>query len=1077
MRFLTALVVLLGASQVQAKAVFAHYMVSNTAEFAIEDWAKDMQLAQQAGIDAFVLNMAAKEETNTYSLSIAFSAARRVSFKLFFSFDYAGNGPWAKNDVIDLIKKYGDFDEYYHYNGKPMVSTFEGPENAPDWADIKAQTGGLFFIPDWSSKGAKGAMQLPNKDGLFSWAAWPYGPNDINTYIDASYREFLNGLPYMMPVSPWFYTNMPGFNKNWMWRGDDLWYDRWEEVMYVQPEFVQIISWNDFGESHYIGPLDSREYVAFGKEFGNSPFNYVENMPHDGWRKFLPYVISMYKNGKGTISKEGLTAWYRLTNGLACDYGGTSGNTASQLQAEYHPSKVAQEKVFYSALLGSDASVSVTIGGTSVGGAWTNKPYGGVGVYHGSVDTKGLTGKVVVTVSRGGAIMTMNGNSITGSCNIENWNAWVGSADGPSISASTALSVADQVCTAGSGAGNFAGLCSFVCSYGYCPIGACYCTAMGAQKTLPKSLGIVGYPVAGLSPSYDGLCAFACNYGYCPKGVCGLTDEPTVIPTSSPFAPDTCTSGYGVGNLAGLCDYSCNFGFCPLGSCVCTTLGPLNEPPAQITSGCALAGVDQKLYKDLCKFTCSRGYCPESVCTKSCGSSAEPSTKGWYDVKCSDGSLSSDLNPGPQRWADAKADDAWADALQAFKNYRSKNPGILGGGFQFSEIIADHVHGTSGRQCINVPNSACDAFVPCDDKSVGGATGVDSPAGYMIINSMAALHNIIDDLDTALKAALQDFTGTANIIAKDFADFSKTTSMKIALDVLGLVIALISAPVWNSWIKKLSNAKDMANSMGTAKDSIAGIVAFSINIAKDTMPANSDIVLGANFQSLGTALVKAMRTMNANTALEIFGGEDLSIIDGLMKGGASAGVYGDSPISMEDQIYKAMVAQMIPIAWNANSDGSPFLMTSEDFGGKGCDGIDPSKVISKDINHASFVCIDGQGYWLLMAFVQSSCDTGNCQPDLALNKVPGVAKLDGSRFGGLSLTDLATSSVNSFKANGNKNGWKIPDPATDTDSMWDIAENGVRAKGMFNVPICSGYEALSNLIDRIGEKKGNWPCN
>lgn len=23
----------------------------------------------------------------------------------------------------------------------------------------------------------------------------------------------------MMPVSPWFYTNMPGFDKNWLWRG------------------------------------------------------------------------------------------------------------------------------------------------------------------------------------------------------------------------------------------------------------------------------------------------------------------------------------------------------------------------------------------------------------------------------------------------------------------------------------------------------------------------------------------------------------------------------------------------------------------------------------------------------------------------------------------------------------------------------------------------------------------------------------------------------------------------------------------------------------------------------------------
>ena len=104
----------------------------------------------------------------------------------------------------------------------------------------------------------------------------------MNTYVDASYLDFLGGKPYMMPVSPWFFTNLPGFDKNWLWRGDDLWFDRWEQVQMVQPEFVQIISWNDFGEAHYIGPLDAGGYGAF--ERGSAPFNYVEKLSHDGVR-------------------------------------------------------------------------------------------------------------------------------------------------------------------------------------------------------------------------------------------------------------------------------------------------------------------------------------------------------------------------------------------------------------------------------------------------------------------------------------------------------------------------------------------------------------------------------------------------------------------------------------------------------------------------------------------------------------------------------------------------------------------------------------------------------------------------
>ncbi len=60
-----------------------------------------------------------------------------------------------------------------------------------------------------------------------------------------------------MPVSPWFYTNMPGYNKDWMWSGNDLWHDRWLQVLYLQPEFVQIISWNDFGEVSNCLSIDS----------------------------------------------------------------------------------------------------------------------------------------------------------------------------------------------------------------------------------------------------------------------------------------------------------------------------------------------------------------------------------------------------------------------------------------------------------------------------------------------------------------------------------------------------------------------------------------------------------------------------------------------------------------------------------------------------------------------------------------------------------------------------------------------------------------------------------------------------
>ncbi|KAJ5968962.1 Glycoside hydrolase family 71 [Penicillium viridicatum] len=440
--------------RVQATAVFAHFMVSlqisispsrlrpltysiqvyNSENFTLYDWELNIAEAQKAHLDAFALNLAYNYPTNNRSLENAFKAARTLDFKLFFSFDYVGNGAWPEGDVIAVINKYRDNPAYYQYRGKPFVSTFEGSSNATDWSTIK-KFADCFFVPSWSALGAKDALAVAPgvPDGLFSWAAWPEGSESMNTYVDSTYMQWLKDagdLPYMMPVSPWFYTNLPGYGKNWVWNGDSLWYDRWEQVLSLKPEFVEIISWNDYGESHYIGPLHDDAYATF--EIGNASYNYAANFPHDGWRSFLPFVIGLYKTGKTSIQDEGITAWFRQMPGKACKNGGTMGNPVTQGQKVVPPTDILRDEVFYSALLHSAIAVDVAvdIGGVVQDGKWKSTPSGQIGLYHGSVPFDGNTGQVVVTISRrGNKIAEMRGASISDSCpdDIQNWNAWVGS--------------------------------------------------------------------------------------------------------------------------------------------------------------------------------------------------------------------------------------------------------------------------------------------------------------------------------------------------------------------------------------------------------------------------------------------------------------------------------------------------------------------------------------------------------------------------------------------------------------------------------------------------------------------------
>ena len=92
-------------------------------------------------------------------------------------------------------------------------------------------------------------------------------------------------------------------------------------------------------------------------------------MPHDGWRVSLPFLIDLYTEGTAKVTEENIVTWYRLSPGTSCG-SGTTGNTATQLQVEFAPSQIVQDRVFYSALLAEPADVIVSIGGIAQEGSW-----------------------------------------------------------------------------------------------------------------------------------------------------------------------------------------------------------------------------------------------------------------------------------------------------------------------------------------------------------------------------------------------------------------------------------------------------------------------------------------------------------------------------------------------------------------------------------------------------------------------------------------------------------------------------------------------------------------------------------
>lgn len=129
----------------QRRLLILYMQVGNTASYSTDDWEDDINQAQIAHIDAFALNIANNDSTIAAQLPILFSIAGSKGFKLFFSFDYAGNGAWLQADVIALVNQYKMEAAYYFYNGQAFVSIFESVDNTQDWLIIIQDTS-CFFI-------------------------------------------------------------------------------------------------------------------------------------------------------------------------------------------------------------------------------------------------------------------------------------------------------------------------------------------------------------------------------------------------------------------------------------------------------------------------------------------------------------------------------------------------------------------------------------------------------------------------------------------------------------------------------------------------------------------------------------------------------------------------------------------------------------------------------------------------------------------------------------------------------------------------------------------------------------------
>ncbi|CAK5262323.1 unnamed protein product [Mycena citricolor] len=426
------------ARQTDSKLVFCHFMIGitsdRTSSSAYDD---DMRRAKALGIDAFALNIGTDPYTDQ-QLGFAYASAANNGMKVFISFDFNWWSTSQGSAVGAKIAQYASLPAQLYVNGRVFASSFAG--DGIDVGALRAAAGrNVYFAPNFHP----GQGDFNAVDGALNWLGWDNNGNNkapsggVTVTVnqgDHNYASTLGGKGYIAPASAWFSTHFGpevSYSKNFVFPSDLLWYQRWVQILALRPQFVEIVTWNDYGESHYIGPLSSPHTDDGGSKW-------VNDMPHGGWLDMAKPFIAAFKAGASSpntfITSDQIIYWYRIApKSLNCDATDTTMQSANNASGNYFQGRPngfnsMADDVFVVLLLTAPGRAIVNSGGK----AYTFDAPAGASAF--SVPFH--VGSQAFSLERGGA-QILSATSLkliqnTCPCGLYNFNAYVGTVpEGP----------------------------------------------------------------------------------------------------------------------------------------------------------------------------------------------------------------------------------------------------------------------------------------------------------------------------------------------------------------------------------------------------------------------------------------------------------------------------------------------------------------------------------------------------------------------------------------------------------------------------------------------------------------------
>ncbi len=238
-------------------------------KWEMEDMKTEVKRAVAIGLDGFAYDILGTSGVHWKRLEILLDAAKEVNpdFKIMLMPDMEAVFKGKPEALVPAIKKLANHPSVYKLDdGRLVLSAFNAQKQTPEWwgkafAELKESGIEIAFVPVFQAYWKYTDDYAKVSYGFSDWGCGTNEEEITDKRKKAPQTIHTMGKLWMSPIRPQDFR--PKSQMCWESANSNLFRNMWDTAISGDAEWVQLITWNDYGEGTEIAPSTGTRYSFY----------------------------------------------------------------------------------------------------------------------------------------------------------------------------------------------------------------------------------------------------------------------------------------------------------------------------------------------------------------------------------------------------------------------------------------------------------------------------------------------------------------------------------------------------------------------------------------------------------------------------------------------------------------------------------------------------------------------------------------------------------------------------------------------------------------------------------------------